>query len=179
MPLSDHRQLTPVLDIVMAYAPHTVLDVGVGHGAYGTLLRQYLGQSALIVGVEPYEPYGGNGSGDRWWAYDAVVAAPWPQAERRVVELLGYRATYDVTLAIDVVEHVPPADRTNWLEALAAVSSLVIVATPHDPERFPQTDMENELERHYPPVSLSTLPGELIWSQHLPDSYIAVLRTES
>ena len=176
MPLSDHRQITPILDAVLAYEPRSVLDIGAGYGAYGTLLRQYLGESALIVGLEPWAQYNDK-TECRWWAYDAMVPHVWPWAVPAAVEELGWRACYDVALVIDVLEHVPEDERYAWLAPLEHLAERVIIASPLDPERHPQVELPNPLERHYGPVEMATLPWKMTWSHHLPDSFIAVLET--
>lgn len=177
MPLSDHRQITPIIDAALRGAPRNLLDVGCGHGAYGTLLRQYLGLSALLVGIEPWEPYSAGGS--RWWAYDAVLTTPWPDsapAARRYLRQQRANGTerYDVTLAVDVVEHVHEDDRFEFLHSLAQLSHVLIVATPNDPARWPQVEMPNPLERHYGHCPPGQLPGRCVELLRLPDSYVAV-----
>jgi hypothetical protein len=42
MPTSHPYQLNEIIDLAMKVDPKSVLDVGVGFGKYGVLLREYL-----------------------------------------------------------------------------------------------------------------------------------------
>jgi SAM-dependent methyltransferase len=164
VPVSDHLQIGRVLELVLQREPRKVLDVGVGHGMYGALLRNYL-PDAWIVGVEPelryrFEPgrpepaeappfMSGpvsdvqEGAGrDRWAAYDLVHNVVWPA----VIPMPD--GGFDVALMVDVIEHADSSDgRAMIRDALHAARALVL-ATPHDPMRWPQDDLPNPLERH-------------------------------
>lgn len=157
MPVSDHLQISRVLDQVLERAPGKVLDIGVGYGLYGMMLRNYL-PDAWIVGVEPelryrFEPARAPLDGvtaafvdaygrDRWAAYDLVHNVVWPA----VIPMPD--GGFDVALMIDVLEHADTSDgRAMIRDALHAARALVI-ATPHDPMRWPQDDLPNPLERH-------------------------------
>jgi hypothetical protein len=184
-------------------APETILDIGIGHGKYGTLIREYLPE-AWIVGIEPWEPYGdrdepdgaNDPAGARWWAYDVIVTNAWPEqagqaAVRSILPRLD-EGRYQLGLMIDVIEHYSP-ERTgpdgqayhvtqrDALEALMRACDQVIVATPHDAMQWPQSDLDNSLERHYPAPKVGWLDQtvaqgqgmQLQECQWLADSYIA------
>ena len=67
MPLSDVWHIPAVMHFVRAAAPTRVLDVGIGMGNFGLLVRQYgdIGNERLsreqwklrIDGIELFEPY--------------------------------------------------------------------------------------------------------------------------
>jgi hypothetical protein len=145
VPVSDHLQIGRVLELVLQREPRKVLDVGVGHGMYGALLRNYL-PDAWIVGVEPELRYRWDDRlarpRDRWAAYDLVHNVVWPA----VIPMPD--GGFDVALMVDVIEHADSSDgRAMIRDALHAARALVL-ATPHDPMRWPQDDLPNPLERH-------------------------------
>lgn len=196
MPTSDHRQISTVLDLVLKREPHSILDIGVGYGKYGTLLREYL-PDARIVGVEPWAKYGDlrdDGDGDRWESYDAMLMQPWPNMSAGPTTLaLAGRDIFDVALMIDVIEHYPShggmqdlgGQSPGQLDALYAacrVARAVIVATPHNAMQWPQDDLPNPLEKHYPAPTINHLAymagksdARLVECHWLPDSYVAVV----
>lgn len=177
MPLSWPGQIPTVLDCVLKRAPASILDVGVGFGAYGALLRQYL-PDALLVGVEPFVAYRGKGRGhNRWWAYDAVKTKPWPAAYLQLA--VEGRALFDVALAVDVLEHVPYDEAPAFIEALLTVARAVVIATPHDPDQWPQTDQPNPLEAHVSRWPLAAFrPYPVVEAHHLQESIVVVLESE-
>lgn len=64
MPTSHSNQLNEIVQIAELLSPTSVMDVGVGNGKYGFLLREYLGSNRniakkdfVIDGIEGYEEY--------------------------------------------------------------------------------------------------------------------------
>lgn len=106
--------------------PITVLDVGIGRGKYGLLLREYLGPAlARITGLEAELRYVEEAP----WVdelYDDVVFGD--IADPRI---LGWAVaqSFDVVLMVDVLEHLTEADGTAVLRAFAP-STAIVVATP-------------------------------------------------
>jgi hypothetical protein len=98
---------------------------------------------------------------------------------------------------IDVIEHFPPervsADGTTHehtqrdaLEAAMRICDNLVIATPHDAMQWPQTDLPNPAEAHWPAPSIGWLSFvavgqgmELAECHHLPDSYVASFRQHS
>lgn len=179
MPLSDHRQLGTVLDAVLKREPQDILDIGIGHGLYGTALRQYLGEHVSIMGVEPFSDYQWTADHrDRWWAYDVVLRGePWPIVARHLS-----RPTFDIALLVDVLEHMDELTGQNAIRAALIHSRALVIATPHDPLRFPQDDLPNPLERHvrrWPLWEIAELAAAQGWAlveaERLADSVVVVL----
>ena len=54
MPTSHWNQINEIIGLVMTVRPKSVLDVGVGFGKYGVLLREYL---ELWDGREQYDDW--------------------------------------------------------------------------------------------------------------------------
>jgi len=176
MPLSDHRQYGPVLTAVLARQPQDVLDIGMGLGLYGVLLRAHLGHDLTVVGVEPHRPYGVPG----WDAYDAIVQDAWP-LRLSAVPAPG-DLPYDVALMIDVLEHyLDETAAAQAVDALVGVARALVVAYPKDALRddlaidYPDNPYE---QHHWQPTLqwLATRPWmHLVEVHSLPDSYVCVL----
>ena len=147
MPMSDTHHIPAVLHYAFALQPRTVLDVGVGMGAYGFLLRQYLdvGQGRMrradwrvrIDGVEVFEGY----RNPVWdYAYDRVVL----DDVRAVLSSLG---RYDLVLLNDVLEHFEREDARALLREVLSRSAAVVATTPN--REYPQGAWAgNEAETH-------------------------------
>jgi len=82
--------------------PRSVLDLGIGMGFYGAVVRQWLDLGVrpwrtTLVGVEGFAGY----RNPCWELYDQVVVSP-------IEDFLGRTAeTWDAILLLDVLEHFP------------------------------------------------------------------------
>lgn len=149
-----------IVQAVLSLDPIRVLDLGMGTGKYGFLLREQTDFAAgrvertswrlQIDGVEGFAPYIGD---HQRAAYNEIF----------VTDALQFLASfsgdaYDAALAIDVIEHFEPEDAVRLVERALTAASVVYMSTPKGFD--PQTDPQNELERHrswWPRVSLKRL----------------------
>jgi len=130
MPTSHWRQLNEVMDFVMSIKPESVLDVGVGFGKYGVLIREYL------------ELWDGRGIYDQWKVrldgveifksyhnpiYDYIYSHTYFGDALDVIPNLQ---TYDLVLLIDVLEHFTKSDGCTLLDLCFAHGKKVIISTP-------------------------------------------------
>lgn len=125
--------------------PRSVLDLGIGMGFYGAVVRQWLDLGVRpwrtkLLGVEGFADY----RNPCWELYDEVVVAPIEEYLDRTTE------TWDAILLLDVLEHFTHVKGAEILAAARARLSPVgqfFVGTP-------AVWMEqgavcgNELERH-------------------------------
>jgi hypothetical protein len=132
MPSSDAWLIPHVIDIARRVRPSRVLDVGVGSGKYGFLLRDYLevwegrygreDWETRIEGIEVHREY----ANPNWEnVYDEVHLA-------NVEDWLEGPAPepYDLTLFCDVIEHFEKEAGGRVLEGLLDRSRYLIVTTP-------------------------------------------------
>ena len=145
MPHSSHHGVTLMLEHVVRMNPQRVLDVGVGYGKWGFLVREALDfmpgrlnredWRIEIHGIDafPYE------SPLRDWVYDRVTKAD-------VREIAGELRGYDLVVLGDVLEHLPKSDGVRLLRTLLAENRNVLIATPFD--FFEQELERNPYERH-------------------------------
>lgn len=146
MPISNIEQLPAIANEVYRLQPKTVLDLGVGFGLYGAVVRQMLDGmhgrcarglwGAKIYGVEAHEAYR-NGA---WTCYNNVNINDF--AERGA----EYK-TFDLVLMIDSLEHLGPQTGRRFLDELVENNKHVIISVPVVP--MPQGAVYgNEYETH-------------------------------
>lgn len=152
--------LTPTYVIVasvLSLEPRSVVDLGMGTGKYGFLLREQFDLAAnrigrddwrlRIVGVEGWADYVGDHSRA---VYDEIVIADARDYLRGCEP-----GQFDIALAIDILEHFPPVPAVSFLDSALETSRYVLVSTPR--RYYPQEEHGNELERHlswWPPKAL-------------------------
>jgi hypothetical protein len=148
MPLSNSEHIPAVLHFVHACEPRAILDVGIGTGSYGLLLRQGLDigygrvqpaeWQVRIDGVEIFEGY----RNPVWsYAYSQVLMGD----VRQHLPRLG---AYDVVLCNDVLEHFPREEARQLVRTLLAQARVLIATTPN--REYPQGAWGgNEAETHH------------------------------
>ena len=131
MPFSDPRHIATVVHFATALKPDKVLDVGIGMGLYGLLLRHYLDiaherlirgtWTVRIDGVEIFENY----RNPVWeYAYDSVTIA-----DARV--FVPSAGEYDLVLMGDILEHFERNEARILVEVALSRAKTVIATTPH------------------------------------------------
>jgi len=108
--------------------PARVLDVGVGTGKYGVLLREYCRHDLGVDGVEPEARYL-----DLYPWLDTLYGCVY----RVPVEALPLTvlAAYDLLLMVDVLEHLDPIEGRAILDAIPCP---VVVCTPREAFQNPE-----------------------------------------
>ncbi len=131
MPSSNYKTIETILGAVRTLNPIKTLDIGIGFGKYGFLLREYLelwdGRNKYndwvrtIDGIEVFKPYvtplqeliyDWIGIGDAL----AIV----PKLEN----------TYDLILILDVIEHFTKTDGLLLLDYCKQKSKNILISTP-------------------------------------------------
>lgn len=148
MPLSNPDHISTVLHFAQACRPKSILDVGIGTGSYGLLLRQSLdiGYGRVqpaewqveITGVEIFENY----HNPVWdYAYTSVILGD-------VRQILPKLKNYDLVLCNDVLEHFPREEARTIAKALVCHCGTLIATTPN--REYPQGAWGgNEAETHH------------------------------
>jgi SAM-dependent methyltransferase len=148
MPTSDPANISPIINNILRLAPlpRRVLDIGVGFGKYGALLREYLDigmfriepeqWATVINGVEGFEKY----MNPLWDVYNQVFIEDFRTHFKNYVG-------YDLVLMIDSLEHVERPLGDEILDYLTHKNKNVIVSIPDGD--FPQGAVNgNEMETH-------------------------------
>ncbi len=158
MPFSYSSQLSTIVGFAERLQPAAVLDVGVGMGQYGFLLRNNL-ENINLFKIDG--SHGIQRSKDEWKVrIDGIEGCPvyftpvHDYAYNRMlvgdaIEQLATlpAASYDLVLAIDILEHFEKAQGYKFLQACQRVSrGAVLISTPLD---FHEQEVEaNPLENH-------------------------------
>lgn len=129
MPVSDYHNYSDILHIVEQIKPRRILDIGIGFGIWGVLMRQLLEMyegrwpkqwNITLEGLEIYEKF----RNPLWdYAYDKVVIGD-------AYGLLDNMGHYDLILACDVIEHFEKSRGRKLLEEMIQHADFVILTTP-------------------------------------------------
>jgi len=145
MPIGSHSIVSHVARILEQARPQRVLDLGIGFGFYGAVVRQW-----LDLGVRPWRTYlagveaWGGYSNPLWDVYDLVTV-------KSIQEYLRTSAEeFDFVILNDVLEHLTPDEGRQILGQIDSVLSpggRLVVGTPA--RYFEQGAVHgNEFERH-------------------------------
>lgn len=133
MPSSRPALIPRVLRVVQTLAPTRVLDLGFGFGKYGLLCREYLDLWAQPPRYKP--PWttvidGIEGCADYVGEHQRAIYAHIFLGD--AVDLMADMPadSYDLALAVDVLEHFAPDRGRQFLDEALSVSRFVLVTTP-------------------------------------------------
>jgi hypothetical protein len=134
MPTSVYYQITPIIEIILALRPSSILDIGAGTGKYGLLIREYLdiwGQKGArydrslwkhrIDAVEAYEPYITP-------VYEYVYNEIFVGDVMEIIHKIPH--FYDLALLIDVLEHIEKMQGKHLLKLLTCKSQTILISVP-------------------------------------------------
>ena len=157
MPVSNLLHMPTVVHFVTVVQPRSILDIGIGMGSYGFLLRQYLDISkerlersdwrVKIDGIEVFEGY----RNPVWdYVYNNVVLSD-------IRLLIDDLESYDVIICNDVLEHFVKDYAILLIEQLLKRSRVLIATTPN--RECPQGAWGgNEHEEHHCLLDASDFP---------------------
>lgn len=147
MPTSSFDTVPVIAQIVRSLSPNSVLDVGIGFGKYGYLVRELQDIAyerydkkdwkVTIVGVEAFEKY----RTPIWdYIYDSIVIAD-------IRNEKGMLKQFDLVLFIDVLEHMEHDEGMELISVVEEAKKHYIVSVPnyHSPQG---AFCGNEFERH-------------------------------
>ncbi len=151
MPISNWDQIPAIMNEVYRLQPKTVLDLGIGFGKYGPLLREVLDgmhgrcQASqwlhIINGEEAHRRY----QNPAWDCYDEVLLRDFSKPHE--AEDPWGLWDHDLVLMIDSLEHLEPERGRAMLDELVAHNKHVIISVPVVP--MPQGAVYgNEFETH-------------------------------
>lgn len=148
MPTSWYHVIPRILGRVLVEQPTSVLDVGVGFGKYGLLLRETLEiaekryeKSSWKIRIDGIEAFHGYHNPIHEYIYDHIEYKP-------IEKALTNLGCYDVILLIDVIEHFEKEAGRKILDALLAhTNKALIVSTPVIPAKQEEYN-GNTFEEH-------------------------------
>jgi SAM-dependent methyltransferase len=189
MPFSHSSQISTILQYIEQLNPESILDVGTGMGQYGFLARTNL-ENVHLFEIE--EEHGWQRPKDQWrvqidgieacevyltpvhdYVYNQIFVGD-------ALDILPILATqsYDLVLAIDILEHFTKSQGEQFLEELQRLArKAVLLSTPK--EFIPQEIAANPYENHrslWTDAELATRRYQRILSNEI--SWIAVWEPE-
>ena len=150
MPVGAYQQLSTIADLIVRINPQRTLDVGMGFGTYGTLVREYLdlwdnanetkmyAWKRTLDGIEIFEKYI---TPVHRFLYDNIYIGD----ARAIIPTLGKH--YNLVIFSDVIEHLTPEDGRKILSDMLTISDNVIISTPKN-AKAQGAQYGNEHERH-------------------------------
>lgn len=167
MPTSAIHKVPFIVRQAMKWRPKTVLDVGIGFGKYGLLLREYL--ELWGEGVDRYVAHFERAN----WRTKIVgieifakLIQPWHQHiydETHVGDALDLvpalgkaQGKFDMILIADMIEHVTKDRGLKLIELSKAAGKRILITTPDGFHRQ-NAVFGNEHERHLCGWSAETL----------------------
>jgi len=161
MPMSNPWHLASVIYFTEQIKPKKLIDIGIGLGTYGFMLRQYLDISkeelskknwqTRIDGIEIFKKY----KNPIWdYYYNKVEIA---NIKKHKIK----KNYYDLALMNDVIEHFKKRDALNLLNKLLKKIKTIIITTPAGD--WPQgTWAGNRHETHFSKIDGNDLPNKVI-----------------
>jgi hypothetical protein len=116
-----------IMDIVREVNPKSLIDLGVGSGFYGEMIRRDF-PDILLHGVEAFDY-----ANYRWDMYDKII-----REDVRSVKL----DKYDLYLMVDIIEHM---SKEEGHLVLSKLDGPVLVSTPWNYDQGPD---RNPLQEH-------------------------------
>lgn len=118
MPTSFLSNIPQIIQAIFSIKPKTILDIGIGGGKYGLLVREYIPDLEKLDGVEVFEPYITDIQRS---IYDEIFIG-------NILEMT-MNVGYDAYLLIDILEHFEKEEGHALLAKLLATGQ-VVISTP-------------------------------------------------
>lgn len=143
-----------IMGLIRDRAPKRILELGVGSGYYGEMIRRDLPE-CVLDGVEIF-PY----DDPRWENYDHLFL------EDARTHDFAAGEPYDLYLMVDVIEHM---SKDEGLALLQRIPGPVLVSTPYN---YPQDGDENPYQEH---VSVWTLEDFAEFNYANGSNYLSII----
>jgi 2-polyprenyl-3-methyl-5-hydroxy-6-metoxy-1,4-benzoquinol methylase len=144
MPTSHPCLLTPVITTILESQPKSVLDIGIGCGKWGALIREYTdiwyrrwdkdSWQTRIEGIEIFSKY----KTPNWDWYDAIHFGD----ATRLIDSCG---KFDLIVCIEVLEHIEKPEALFFIEKLLKHSKTLLISFTNSPQG---AAFGNPYERH-------------------------------
>ena len=153
MPISHQKNIPSVLNLVddmqKRHGVSSILDIGVGFGKYGMLLRERMDVrflryhkqdwTTIIDGVEPFSEYINP---IHLHVYNIIY-------KYKIEDLIGWLDKYDIIIMIDVLEHLNKKIGRKVLKSIyESTQKMLILSYPASYQPRGQTPWDNKLEIH-------------------------------
>jgi len=158
MPSSVPQPLTHICNRILKIKPKTFLDIGIGHGKWGFLVREYTDawksrmkieeNQTIIHGIEAYEDYIGPIQN---LIYDKIFIG---EANNIIMKT---PFTYDIIIMAATLEHMSKEVGYKLLQKIQLKSKFAFITTPKDAKISGKSMNQNPYETHICEWSLDDL----------------------
>lgn len=136
--------ISPVMEKVLKLKPKRVLDIGIGFGKWGSLVREYTDvwdwrfyQSEWTVWIEGIEPHIAYRS-PNWFMYNHIHSC-------KVQDVLYSLSRYDLVMFLEVLEHIEKKEGLSVLKDIMSHTNNLIVSFCNNDQHDVR---DNKLEDH-------------------------------
>ncbi|BCV20785.1 glycosyltransferase family 4 protein [Moorella sp. Hama-1] len=148
MPTSWYQVISVILDQIQLYKPASILDIGIGFGKYGVLIRDMLEipleryhKNQWQVKIDGIEAFSDYRNPLHQYCYDQVYYDD-------VMNVIHNLPCYDIIMLIDVLEHFEKEEGFNLISSLLKYTAkCLIISTPLYPD-VQKEYMGNRHEKH-------------------------------
>ena len=153
MPTSSFRTIPIIIKVARDIQPASILDIGLGFGKYGYLLREYLDVQAGKDGSPRYSREQWNVVIDGVEIYEDYIT-DLQRAVYNTIHIGDIRSTvaglstYDLILMCDVIEHIPKEEARDLLARLSRKARRALLITTPDGHYEQGEVYDNPAERH-------------------------------
>lgn len=166
MPSSSWKHISITLEKIYDLSPTSVLDIGIGFGKWGFLLREYLevwqGRynktewRIKIDGIEIFEPYILD---THRLLYDHIFIGN----AQTVIDDVG---SYDLIIVGDILEHLYKNEALSLIEKIMKKGKMIVINIPLG--IWPQEEMfNNPHEKHISSWSIGDFEAYDVISHHV------------
>jgi 2-polyprenyl-3-methyl-5-hydroxy-6-metoxy-1,4-benzoquinol methylase len=155
MPSSEPWRISHVAEFIYRLQPQSILDIGIGFGKWGALAREYTDVTkgrcakqqwqARIDGIEIFATY----ESVLWAVYDQVHIGD-------AVDILPKLQSYDLIMAIEVLEHIKREDALKMMVGIKAKSKHYIISYSNS---LSEATFGNKYEAHVSKWNPRDFPG--------------------
>ena len=148
MPTSWYQAISNILDQLEKEKPMSVLDIGIGFGKYGLMVREVLdlpyeryNKDQWIINIEGIEAFEKYNNPIHDYIYNHVYYGD-------ATEVIKKLSKYDCILLIDVLEHFEKEEGKRFIkELMSHVNKSLIISTPRYPAKQEEY-LGNKYEEH-------------------------------
>lgn len=148
MPTSWYQAISNILDQIQKENPKSVLDIGVGFGKYGLMVREVLdlpferyNKDQWLINIEGIEAFKEYKNPIHDYIYNKIYYGD-------ATEVIKKLPKYDCILLIDVLEHFKKEEGKEFIkELMSHVNKSLIISTPRYPAKQEEY-LGNKYEEH-------------------------------
>jgi SAM-dependent methyltransferase len=156
MPSSEPWRIAHIAEFIYRVQPDSVLDIGIGFGKWGALAREYTDiykrryvhndWKTRIDGIEIFDAYSES---PLWAVYDRVHIGD-------AVKVLPSLGSYDLIMAVEVLEHIKREDGLELISGIRAKSKRFLISYSNTNHGIM---MGNKYEAHISKWTAADFPG--------------------